>query len=114
MFKMKGYSGNLKCVAILLILASMIPAAIAEDAWPREIRTAKGIIVIYQPQVEQFSGDQLEARAAVAVTPKKSSTPVFGAAWFKCKVSTDRDTRLVVLKELEVESIRFPEADQAT
>ena len=97
---------------VLLMVQLIILPGLAEDNWPREIKTSKGIVVIYQPQVESFSGDQLEARAAMAITPKKSNKPVFGAAWFNCRVSTDRTTRMVVLDELMVESIRFPEADE--
>jgi hypothetical protein len=104
---------RLRFAVVFLMGASWIMPIHAEDTWPREIDTPNGTIVIYQPQLERFSGDHLEARAAMAVTPKKTKTPVFGAAWFNCRVSTDRDTRMVILKEIEVESIRFPEVEQS-
>ncbi len=82
----------------------------ADDSWPREIKTKEARIVIYQPQVESFTGDILESRAAIAVTVKKSDGPVFGAAWFENRVSTDKDSRMVTLEELTVTDIKFPDA----
>lgn len=83
-----------------------------ENDWPREIKTKKARIVIFQPQVENFTGDLLESRAAIAVTVKKSEGPVFGAAWFENRVSTDKNTRMVSLKELTVTDVKFPDASE--
>ncbi len=106
----KSVFSYLACLLFLLLSSSF--SGRADEAWPREIKTNKATVVIYQPQIERFSGDQLEARAALAVTLKSTGKPVFGAAWFDCRVDTDRDTRMVVLKELEVKSIKFPEAGE--
>ncbi len=94
---------------IYFIFFSNIYAADNKADWPREIKTKNAKIVIYQPQVESFNGDILESRAAIAVTVKKSEGPVFGAAWFKNRVSTDKNTRMVTLQELTVTDIKFPE-----
>lgn len=95
-------------VAILGFCAA--PRVLAQDGWPRQIDAEKARVVIYQPQVETFTGDKLEARAAVSVTPTGGTTPVFGAVWMKARVSTDYDERLVTLLDLEVTNAKFPDA----
>ncbi len=81
-----------------------------ESSWPMKIENDKGKIVIYQPQVESYSGDKLEARAAVSVTTKDVTTPVFGAMWFDCRVSTDKDERTVELIDVTVSAAKFPDS----
>lgn len=83
-----------------------------QSGWPKKIETKNGDIIIYQPQTESYSGDMLEARAAVSVT-KPGLSPVFGAMWFECRVSTDRDERIVELVDLKVSAAKFPETSQA-
>jgi hypothetical protein len=80
--------------------------------WPREISIQEARIVIYQPQIENFTGDILESRVAIAVIPKDTEEPVFGAAWFVNRVSTDLDTRMVTLEELKVTNVKFPDASE--
>lgn len=86
-------------------------ASAAESAWPREIITPKGSIVLYQPQPDSFKGDRLEARAAVSVTPTGAAEPVFGAVWFDARVSTDRESRTVTIVDMKIPRVRFPEAN---
>ena len=97
---------------LLVFLAVLVAgaASAADDPWPREIRAKQGKVVIYQPQLETFRGDQLSARAAVSVQKTGMKAPVFGVVWFESRVSTDRDTRMVELKEVKVSRIKFPNA----
>ena len=71
--------------------------------------TPAGKIVMYQPQLESFSGNVLKARAAVSVTENNSAGPVFGAVWFSCNVSTDTDERTVALEDLNITAAKFPD-----
>ena len=98
---------------ILILLSSTFNFALAAEGnnWPRKIEKGGATIIIYQPQVESFTDNALESRAAVSVTGGEDSTPVFGAMWFDCKVSTDRDARTVLLLDMEVTAARFPEVD---
>lgn len=80
-----------------------------EVSWPREIKTKKAFVVVYQPQVETLTDIRLDARAAVAVTPKGTEKPLFGAAWFTSRINTDRDTRMTSMSDLKVSSIKFPD-----
>jgi hypothetical protein len=81
-----------------------------DQGWPKKIENEKGKIIIYQPQIESFTGERLEARAAVSVTTTEITTPVFGAMWFDCKVSTDKDERTVNLVDLTISAAKFPES----
>ncbi len=89
--------------------AADAPAAGGAE-WPREIDTPDGKIVLYQPQPETFKGDRLTARAAVSVTPKDATEPVFGAVWFDARVSTDRDARTVTILSMEIPRVKFLDA----
>lgn len=83
-----------------------------ENPWPKKIETDKGKIIIYQPQVESYTDNTLEARAAVSVTTKEVTAPVFGAMWFDCRVSTDKDERTVELLDLIVSAAKFPDSNE--
>ena len=109
---------------ICLLLALVVPGSsplLAQDeeatdepmGWPRELDTARGVITVYQPQIESFKGDILEARAAISVEKKEDDPPVFGAVWLKARMATDMDTRMVTLASLEVPNAKFPnESDE--
>ncbi len=81
-----------------------------QDRWPMVVTAEEGTIYIYEPQIESFEADHLTARAAVSFTPKGTENPVFGAAWFKARLHTDRETRIAVLEDVEVTDARFPDA----
>jgi hypothetical protein len=83
-------------------------AADEELAWPREVKTEKFRIVMYQPQVESYSENIISSRSAVSVTPKDSINPIFGVVWMDAKVSVDRDERLVTLLDLKIKKVNFP------
>ena len=103
------------CLIIPLVVLMMAPPASPQSAddgleWPRQIIVPQGKVVIYQPQPESFEGNILESRAAVSVTPKDKTEPVFGAVWFKARVQTDRDAHIVRFLDIKVPRVRFPEA----
>jgi hypothetical protein len=95
------------------ILCCSQTALAQELQWPRDIEVAEGTITLYQPQLESFRGDKLSTRAAISFTQKGETEPVFGAVWLDARVSTDRDTRVVTLLDLDVPQAKFPDADQA-
>ena len=49
-------------VAVLALV--QVAIAQADKGWPRELKTDKGVLTIYQPQPEKFQDNVLEARAA--------------------------------------------------
>ena len=97
-------------IAALIILAPAVQAQ--EISWPQELQGEDGsVVLIYQPQVENFGGNSIEGRAAVSVkTPASSNVPVFGAIWIKARIDTDRDTRTAIIRDIEVTDVRFADA----
>lgn len=81
-------------------------------AWPQEIETAEGLVIVYQPQPEELQDNQLKARAAVAVERKGSDAPVFGAVWFDARLETDRSERTATIADVDVINVRFPGQDK--
>jgi uncharacterized membrane protein YgcG len=82
--------------------------------WPEHLDTPNGQITIYQPQLTNFDGDKLTARAAVSVIPPGQQDPTFGAIWMESRVSTDRVARTVQILDVTVTKVRFPDASGPT
>ena len=102
--------------ALLAIAASAAGAAEAQlVSWPQQLGAEDGAtVIVYQPQVEAFSGNALEARAAVAVkTPESGNVPMFGAIWMQARLDVDRDARTAVIRSISVEDVRFADASEA-
>ncbi len=97
----------MKTIVVALML-SVAPGLHAGD-WPREIDSPQGTITIYQPQIDSCKGNSMSARAAISITARGASEPVFGAVWLDCHVLTDRPTRTVRLLDVKVTQIKFPE-----
>jgi hypothetical protein len=81
------------------------------NAWPKEITVPQGEVIIYQPQPEKLDGNNVDARAAVAIEEDGSDGPVFGVVWFSARLATDRAERTATLADLTVTRTRFPERD---
>jgi len=106
----RGTPGIIAFFLFLLTTVSIWTTARAADpGWPREINAANATIVMYQPQVETFKDNKLTGRAAVSVTRKGETDPVFGALWISARVETDRDTRMVEIVEVDVTRVRLPD-----
>ncbi|HTI90276.1 MAG TPA: hypothetical protein VL727_06775 [Puia sp.] len=97
----------MKHVTLLLLLLPFFAATHAQEAWPKKISAPDGtLITIYQPQPEQFKGNELVARSAIAV--QTNSNPVFGTFWWKARVTTDRDLHSLTLDTIEITAIKIP------
>ncbi|NNF21972.1 MAG: carbohydrate-binding family V/XII, partial [Saprospiraceae bacterium] len=102
----------LTLIAIGICLSINVFAQKEDDlGWPRVIEKKGYNVTFYQPQLESFEDNILEGRMAVSVR-KKDGQPVFGAAWFKTRVKTDYDTRLVSFEDLTFTDSKFPEIDE--
>ena len=107
----------MKTTSILLLLLLFISQIFAKEidldelGWPRDLKFDKGVITIYQPQIESFEENKIEARAAIAVKIEDKS-PVFGAMRFNSRAMTDLDEHLVTFDNIIVESLKFPEGDE--
>ncbi len=119
-----GETARRLCICVGLILIGWV-AALPTSAqtpppdpnagrWPMHLDTPSGQITIYQPQLTNFDGDKLSARAAVSVIPPGQQDPVFGALWMESRVSTDRVARTVQILDVTVTKVRFPDATGPT
>jgi hypothetical protein len=100
-------------LTMCLFLAGAPAAAQYGDGgleWPRQLDADFGEVVIYQPQLESYSGNTLQARAAVSVTRTGESSPVFGAIWFEGRLVTDVDADVASLESVRVTAAKFPDA----
>ena len=98
-------------LTLLLGAALTLPLAAQKTAgigWPKEIVATGHRIVIYLPQVDNLAGDLLTVRAALSIHSDGKEEPVFGAAWFTARITTDRDARTATLRDAKVSRVRFP------
>ena len=97
---------------LLLLAPNVFTQEIAQEeiGWPRTLEHLKGKITIYQPQVDSFENNIIEGRFAVSVILKGETEPVFGAVWYKARVETDRDTRMVNILDVKIPRTRFPDS----
>jgi hypothetical protein len=104
-----------RALACCLVLAgSWLSVAAAYAAtWPQEIVTESGTIVVYQPQPESFSGNVLKGRAAMSLEVKGRDEPIFGAFWFDATVETDKEAGTVLIQDIKVTNVRWPDSKDA-
>jgi hypothetical protein len=97
-------------VMISTCISSLVYAQ--ETGWPQELSGENGaVVIIYQPQSEVFTGNSLEARAAVSIkTSASDNAPIYGAIWIKARLDTNRDTRTAIIRDIEVSDVRFADA----
>lgn len=100
-------------VLILSLLVFVTIAKGEESKWPREISSSAGKITIFQPEIESFADNKMECRSAVIVKMDEKTDPVFGAIWYECRLSTDRDNRIVTLLDLNIVADKFPDIEDS-
>jgi hypothetical protein len=101
-------------VALALTLAAGFVTAqtpVDEEApWPR-VRTTNGhTVTLHLPQVESWTSNSFQARAAVGLKMAGAKSEWLGVIWLAAHGSVDRSNRIVMLDGLEITKARFPEA----
>ncbi|MDQ0510295.1 carbohydrate-binding family V/XII [Ancylobacter amanitiformis] len=87
---------------------SAAPSAIPPGlAWPRSFDLGDKVLQIYQPLIEQWNGDQLAGRAAIAIGPK-TGTPTYGIARFTARVAVDKPSKLAQLGPIQITKVDVP------
>lgn len=111
--KLKNAGISMMLGIIVLFLATNISAqepAGEEIGWPRVLEHPKAKVTMYQPQVDSFKDNIIEGRCAVSVLAEGEAAPVFGAVWYRARVETDRDTRMVRIIDVKIPRTRFPDS----
>jgi len=84
------------------------------DPWPRKVVLGTGAtlttFLIYQPQLDSWSGITLEGHAAVSVQPTGAKDPTFGVIWFTARTDVDKVNRVVFLEDMNITRVNFPSA----
>ncbi len=65
-------------------------------------------MLVYQPQVDAWDGNQIQLRAAVSVKPAGSQAQVFGVVLATARTAVDRAARTVLMNDVEITKIDFP------
>lgn len=95
------------------------PASSAAEAgasvavWPRQFQAGDLTIEVYQPQIDSWKGNRLEARAALSIKP--ASGPLsYGVIWITARTDVDKAQGLVTLEDIKVPRASFPGMPQRT
>ncbi len=99
---------------LLALVFSSIYAVkgISQHEWPKTVTTAQGdLIKIYQWQPEAYADGILQANAAISVTAKGSSDPVFGMIWLTANAASRNQE--VFFDDIRISDIRLPDEDDA-
>ena len=98
---MRGIRWFFLALCLAVVLSPWTPSALAEDpGWPRELLLNGGRAVLFQPQIEEFEGREIVARAAVSVTPTGATTPIFGAVWLQALIDKSKGKHRVMLRRI--------------
>ncbi len=76
------------------------PDYLEARAWPKEIDGDAGKLVVYSPQLETFTGDTITAQVAVSLQKEATPEPLYGAAWLKARLFTDRERWIATLQDV--------------
>lgn len=83
-----------------------------DNGWPRKFAIGTSSVAVYQPQIEEWTGNNLSARAALAITENTSKQPLYGVLWFTARAEIDKVNRLVTLSDFKVKKINIPMAPE--
>ena len=82
----------------------------SDSGWPRKFAVGTNSVAVYQPQIEEWFGNSLSARAAIAITENQSKQPLYGVLWFSARAEIDKINRLVTLSDFKVTKLNIPMA----
>ena len=102
-------------VLITILFSAVIVAAQTkptDEGWPRRFPIGTNSLAVYQPQIEEWSGNSLSARAAIAITETQSKQPLYGVLWFSARAEIDKVNRLVTLSDFKVKKLSLPMAPE--
>ncbi len=100
--------------ALLALAAALLPglpcawAQVPTDPWPRAADVPGAAVLVYQPQVEAWDGDQIRFRAALAIRPDGAKEETFGAIFATARAQVDKDFRMVTFSSFQITRREFP------
>jgi hypothetical protein len=86
-----------------------------DPGWPRYYSNGNADLVVYQPQVDAWNAfKSLTGRCAFALTPVRGRDAVYGTFRFATETLVDTDHRVVLLRNVRADDMRFPSAPGGT
>ena len=67
-------------------------------------------MLVYQPQVNKWDGNQIDFRAALAIKPTGAKDETFGVIFATARTQVDKVARTVVFENLQITQDRLPDA----
>ena len=80
------------------------------SGWPRKITSGDTTVLLYDPQVDKWDGDQISAFAAASVETAGSQQVTYGQVFFTAHAVQDKTNRTVTLDNFKVTKGTFPTA----
>ena len=78
------------------------------DSWPRGVDLGDAQVLVYQPQVNSWTDNQLSFRAALAIKPTGAKAETFGVIFATTRTQVDKVLRTVTFENLKISKIDFP------
>ena len=78
------------------------------DPWPRGVDLGDAQVLVYQPQINSWTGNQLDFRAALAIKLSGAKADSFGVIFATTRTQVDKVLRTVTFENLKISKIDFP------
>jgi hypothetical protein len=101
-------SSKLVAAALALAVLPVVAQTPPPDPWPRVVDLSTGQVMVYQPQINDWTGNQLSFRAAMAYKKDKAQGQDFGTVTATTRTQVDRAARTVVFEDMRISNIDFP------
>ena len=94
--------------------ATAEPAAARAVSYPRTYDGDAGIVVAHTPQIDSWTDfAHVEARAAIAVTPRGEEEAIYGVVEFTADTDPNLELRVVAVNNIKITATIFPVDDDA-
>ena len=98
---------GLLCVRLACAAPDANPAPVA-DPWPRALSVADAQVLVYQPQINAWNGNQIDFRAALAIKPAGAAHETYGVVFASARTQVDKVARRVTFDNLQITRRDFP------
>jgi hypothetical protein len=78
------------------------------DPWPRGVDLGDAQVLVYQPQINSWTDNQLDFRAALAIKLGGAKAASFGVIFATTRTQVDKVLRTVTFENLKISKIDFP------
>jgi hypothetical protein len=105
---------NIAAVTFMAIAPGIAQAAAPASTppppapWPRAVDLPDAQVLVYQPQINSWTGDRLDFRAAMAVKPPGAKDATYGVIFANARTQVDKVARTVVLEDLQITKLDLP------